>query len=108
MSKQLAALTTELNKKALEAFRKRYSYFDLYDSTHILPLVAPKPLLIITGAKDDQFPLEGVLALDEVVKQKYSSLGVEEASALFIMPRRGHYYAPEAIDLTIDFLRLWL
>lgn len=105
---QPGALTPELNKQALEAFKKRYSYFDLLDSAHILSLAAPKPLLVITGAKDDQFPVEGVLALDEAVRQKYSSLGVEEAAALFVMPRRGHYYAPEAIDLTVDFLRLWM
>ena len=105
---QFEALTPGRNKRALQAFRKRYPFFDLLNSTHVLPLAAPKPVLVITGAQDEQFPVEGVLALDRAMNERYETLDVEDASALFIMSRRGHEYAPEAMDLTIDFLRLWM
>jgi pimeloyl-ACP methyl ester carboxylesterase len=105
---QFEALTPKRNKRAFQAFRKRYPFFDLLNSTHVLPLAAPKPILVITGAQDEQFPVDGVLALDRVMNERYETLGVEDASVLFIMPRRGHEYAPEAMDLTIDFLRLWM
>lgn len=105
---QLAALTPERSRAALRAYRERYPFFEALNPTRVLSLAAPKPLLVITGALDEQFPLAGVLALDDELQREYRKLSAEEASALFVMARRGHELAPEAIDLAIDFLQTWV
>ncbi len=98
----------ELNWRALQAFRERYKSFHLANSTNVLPLAAPKPLLVIAGARDPQFPIDGVLALDGVLRSKYASMGVEEASGLYVTPRAVHEYTPASVDVTIDWLRKWM
>lgn len=101
-------LTGRDHGAALAAYRARYPFFDELDATRVLPLAAPTPLLVITGALDRQFELAGVLRLDSVVSERFAHLGVEDASALMIQPRTGHGYSVEALDTTVAFLRYWL
>ena len=101
------ALTPEVGDRAAAAYRARYPFFDAVNPRIVLPLVAPKPVLVVTGARDAQFPLGGVLAVDSTVRERYDALEVERASALYIMPRAGHRLTPVALDMTAQWLRLW-
>jgi len=103
-SKQYNALTTHHGLIAIDAYHDLYPFFDNLNPPRILSLAVPKPQLVITGALDTQFPVRGVLALDKAVQDTYKEWNVPEFSQLFIMPRVGHEMAPQAIDLTIDFL----
>lgn len=103
-----STLTGRDHRAALAAYRARYPFFDELDPTRVLPLAAPKPLLVITGAWDQQFEISGVLQLDSVVSERFASLGVADASALMIQPRTGHGYSVEALDTSVAFLRYWL
>ncbi len=60
----------------------------------IAGLIAPRPLLAVTGAKDEIFPLPGVRACFEAVQRIYRALGAEAAIALRIGPE-GHRFYPE-------------
>lgn len=99
------ALTPEVGAAALVAYRKRYPFFDRLDPAEVLPLAAPKPVLVVAGARDPQFPLGGVLALDDAVREAYR--GARESYRLDIVPNAGHRLTPEAFDAVVDWFRRW-
>lgn len=100
--------TPAVGAAALEAYRARYPYFDRLDPAAIVPGLAPVPVLVVAGARDPQFPLSAVLALDALALAAYREAGVEERSELYVMPRGGHTLTPRAMDVIADWLRIWL
>jgi dienelactone hydrolase len=54
------------------------------DCGDIGALIAPRPLLITSGASDPMFPLEGVRLAFATVAAGYAALGAEERAQLFV------------------------
>lgn len=104
----VAAITPDISMRAWDAYRRRYPYFDALDPAEVLPFAAPKPVLLVSGARDEQIMLRGVLALDDVVRSAYDELGVGERAALYVMPRSTHRLTPDGMDVIIDWLHTWL
>lgn len=102
------AATPAVGAAALEAYRARYPFFDRLDPEEIVPGLAPVPLLLVAGARDPQFPLAGVLALDGRTLDAYREAGAAERSELYVMPRGGHALTPRAMDAIAEWLRIWL
>lgn len=100
-------LTPEVGGRAALAFKERYPFSALINPAVVLPLAAPRPLLVINGALDDQFPLSGVLAVDVAVRDHYAELGFPSASQLHIMPRAGHALTPTSLDMAGAWLAFW-
>lgn len=67
-------------------------------------LIAPRPLLVNTGARDPIFPLAGVESAFATVRAAYEAQGAGERVELFIGPDAHRFY-PER---TWDFLAQWL
>jgi dienelactone hydrolase len=105
--KWAATLTERDHGAALGAYRSQHGFFDTLDPKRVLPGIAPTPVLIVTGASDEQFALSGVLKLDRVLAESYTAMGVRDASSLYIQPRTGHGYSPAGLDATVAFLTFW-
>ena len=65
-----------------------------YDAPWSLPLVAPRPLLVINGELDPRCPLEGVQAALGPAAAAYAAAGAPEALRLFVDPGVGHACTP--------------
>lgn len=108
MSGLRSAITPEVSAKALRAYRTRYPWFDALDPAAVLPLAAPKPVLVVTGARDRQIALPGVLRLDDAVQAAYRDTGSPGNAELQIMPRSDHGMSAEAVENVGRWLDEWL
>lgn len=103
----IAALTPAAGRRAAIAFRAEYPFFDHLNPAAVLPLAAPRPVLTIAGALDEQFPLGGVLAADAAVRRSYADWGAGRTTELHIMSRAGHVLTPLALDMAGAWLEFW-
>ena len=73
-------------------------WFEMQD---LAALIAPRRLAVITGQKDEIFPIEGVRNAFETVKKIYKKAGVEDNTRLVETPRE-HWWCE---DIVWDTLR---
>lgn len=67
-----------------------------FEMDDLAALIAPRRLMICTGLLDDIFPIEGVRASYEVVKEIYKKAGAPASCRLLEMPK-GHHFCPEYV-----------
>jgi dienelactone hydrolase len=48
---------------------------DRFDADRLIPLIAPRPLLILNHERDELFPLAGARVVYEAARQRYEALG---------------------------------
>jgi hypothetical protein len=94
--------------RAREVFRDLFPFFEDLDPVGVAPLVAPTPLLIVTGARDSQFRTEGAVAVDRAARAEYQRLGIPEAQEHHIQPRTGHSLDSRGAATVTAFLKRWL
>ncbi len=70
-----------------------YENFEMQD---LAGLIAPRKLLVISGEKDDIFPIEGVKKGFETVKKIYQKAGVPENARLVVTPKN-HYWCEDIV-----------
>ncbi len=70
-----------------------YKWFDMQD---LACLIAPRKLLIVSGVKDDIFPIAGVRLGFETVKRIYKSMRVPE-NCKMIETNEGHFWCEEVV-----------
>ncbi|GAB4814129.1 hypothetical protein N2152v2_001175 [Parachlorella kessleri] len=63
---------------------------DSYDAPKSLPLIAPRPLLIIKGETDPRCPLQGVEVALVPTRATYAALGAADKVQLFVEAGVGH------------------
>jgi len=68
-----------------------YNYFEMFD---LAGLIAPRPMTVVAGKKDDIFPIDGVKNTFLIAKDIYSSFGAEE-NLTFVQTELGHYWLKE-------------
>ena len=66
-------------------------YFEMED---LACLIAPRPLTVLAGQKDEIFPLEAVKQSYATVQKIYDRAGAENNCKLVVMPE-GHFWCPE-------------
>jgi hypothetical protein len=98
----------EHNPKAREIFNEIFPYFEDLDPLRVVPLIAPIPLLIVTGARDDQFPTPGVAEVDMAVEKEYQKYGLQSCSELYFQPRSGHTISLKGNYIIYSFFKRWL
>jgi pimeloyl-ACP methyl ester carboxylesterase len=98
----------EHNQRARGIFNKLFPYFEDLDALKVAPLIAPVPLMIITGAQDEQFSVPGVVEVDEAVRNAYQAYGLRVCSELYIQPRMGHGVDNKGGLVISAFLKRWL
>lgn len=79
-----------------------------FDGPQMLPLIAPRPLLVINGEVDARTPLAGVQECVSRATAAYQKTGAAEKLVLYIQPKTGHAVTPEARQMAIEWFMRWL
>lgn len=79
-----------------------------FDGPAMVPLIAPRPLLVINGDTDDRTPLPGVDECMKPAKLAYHKAAADEKVKLYIQKDTGHAVTPVALQAAVDWLVTWL
>ena len=79
-----------------------------FDTEGVLALIAPRPLLALTGELDTGSPADGVRALERAVGGTYRALGAGDRFRSVLYPETGHTYTPEMRNETLAWFGKWL
>ena len=77
----------------------------LADCGDIGGLTAPRPQLFVAAEKDHLFPIDGVHAAYEAVRDIYSSLGAEDRVELYVGPDEHRFYKKRVWPFLAHWLR---
>jgi len=80
----------------------------LFDGPHMLPLIAPRPLLVINADSDANTPIAGVRLSVESAKPAYAAANASDKLQLVIQENTPHRVNPESIDAGIAWFVRWL
>jgi dienelactone hydrolase len=79
-----------------------------FDAPAMLPLIAPRPLLVINGDSDPRTPIAGVKESAAAADRAYQAAGTPEKFVLKILPNTGHEQTQEYEQSMIDWFVRWL
>ena len=79
-----------------------------FDGPALLPLIAPRPLLVVNGDSDDHTPLPGVENCARAARSAYQAAGVPEKFSLIIQANTGHRINRSSEDAMLDWFAKWL
>ena len=74
----------------------------------MLPLIVPRPLLVINGVSDVRTPRPGVLECADAARRVYRRYGAEEKFVLHLQEQAGHKVTPAALQLAISWFEKWI
>lgn len=77
--------------------------YNKFDGPAMVPLIAPRPLLIISGDADPHCPLPGVNECLDVVRPTYHSAGADDHLTIRIQEHTGHKVNPESEREAMDW-----
>jgi hypothetical protein len=79
-----------------------------FDGPAMLPLIAPRPLMVINGDSDDRTPLPGLKECTDAAERAYRDGGAADRLVVRIQEKTGHKVTPESQQAAIDWLVRWL
>ena len=79
-----------------------------FDGPAMLPLIAPRPLLVINGDADPRTPLPGVNECLAAARTAYRAADAEAKLQVIIQPKTGHQVTVEARQAAMDWFVKWL
>jgi dienelactone hydrolase len=79
-----------------------------FDAPAMLPLIAPRPLLVVNGDSDPRTPLAGVRESAAAADRAYRAAGAADKFVLQILPNVGHEQTPEYEQAMVDWFVRWL
>jgi dienelactone hydrolase len=82
---------------------------DRFDAPQLVPLIAPRPLLILNHEKDELFPIEGARKVEAVVRARYAAEKAEDRLSFQVAPGLTHsqFNIPE-VQRMVDWMTRWL
>jgi dienelactone hydrolase len=66
-----------------------------FDSEAVISLIAPRPVLFMTGDQDIGSPVSGIHKIDKKVREVYELYEAQNAFENIIYPKTGHVYTPD-------------
>jgi dienelactone hydrolase len=81
---------------------------DRFDGPELLPLIAPRPLLVLNGETDPLVPVEAARLAAESARRAYAAAGVPERFRFEVAPGVGHTFTADERRLALDWLDRWL
>jgi dipeptidyl aminopeptidase/acylaminoacyl peptidase len=75
-----------------------------FDTEAVVALIAPRPVLFMTGDQDSGSPVDGIHAIDGAVRPVYRLYGNEDAFQNIVYPGLGHVYTPEMWSRTLAWM----
>lgn len=79
-----------------------------FDGPAMLPLIAPRPLLVINGDSDPRTPVPGVMECMAAAERAYAAAGAQDKVGLYLQPNAGHVFTPVGELVALDWLVRWL
>lgn len=80
-----------------------------FEATRLVPLIAPRPLLIQNHAEDELFPLDGAELVFAAARQRYAELGVPERIEAHVAPGLRHAaFDPRELARLYSWFNRWL
>lgn len=77
---------------------------DRFDGPAMLPLIAPRPLLVINGDSDPRTPVPGVELCTTAARTAYTAANAADNFQLIVQPKTGHKVNPDSLATA----RAWL
>jgi poly(3-hydroxybutyrate) depolymerase len=81
---------------------------DRFDGPVMVTLIAPRPLLGISGEKDPINPLPGVRMCEQSAQTAYARAGAADRFKLIVESGAGHTVTPEAQTAAVEWFTKWL
>ena len=79
-----------------------------FDTEGVLALIAPRPLLALTGDLDAGSPADGIKDLEQSLSRTYASVGGGDRFRSILYPDLGHTYTPEMRAEMLAWFDRWL
>ena len=79
-----------------------------FDAPAMLPLIAPRPLLVINGDSDPRTPMAGVRESAAAAERAYTAAGATDKFMLKVIPNLGHEHTPEIEQAALEWFVRWL
>jgi dienelactone hydrolase len=79
-----------------------------FDGPAMLPLIAPRPLLVINGDSDDRTPLPGLKECTDAAERAYRDANASDRFVIRIQEKTGHKVTPESQQAAIEWFVRWL
>jgi lysophospholipase L1-like esterase/dienelactone hydrolase len=79
-----------------------------FDTEAVVSLVAPRPLLFLTGELDAGSPADGIKVIEEKAGSVYRAAGADEKFGSIRYPDVGHTYTPEMRKQMLAWFDRWL
>jgi dienelactone hydrolase len=81
---------------------------DEFDGPAMLPLIAPRPMLVLSGEKDPNCPLEGAQLAFTAAKAAYQRAAAGDRLEIDVAPGAGHVVSPAQRQKAYAFFERWL
>jgi len=75
-----------------------------FDTEAVVALLAPRPVLLMNGDQDSGSPVDGIRAIEAVVRNAYALYGKAGEFQSVVYPSQGHVYTPEMWAKTLDWM----
>ena len=75
-----------------------------FDGPQMLPLIAPRPLLVINGEKDDRTPIGGLELCVNAAREAYRGANASGKFSFWLQPNVGHAVTPQFENNAIEWL----
>lgn len=79
-----------------------------FDGPAMVPLIAPRPLLVINGDSDARTPLPGLMNCITAAEQAYQTAESADKLKLLIQKDTGHAVTPAALQTAVDWMVKYL
>jgi dienelactone hydrolase len=101
---------TPVNASFVRQFYDRVSpgIYGEFDAPAMLPLVAPRPMLVINGDSDPRTPMAGVRESAAAAERAYKAAGASDKFVLLVMTNLGHENTPEIEAAMVEWFVRWL
>lgn len=76
-----------------------------FDGQAMLPLIAPRPLLVINGDRDDRTPRPGLELCIEATRSAYEKAGAGKNFEFILQTNTGHAVTPQSEAYAVDWLK---
>jgi dienelactone hydrolase len=101
---------TKPDSKFVKKFYDRVApkIYSEFDGPKMLPLIAPRPLLVINSDSDNHTPLPGVIECTNAAHLAYHAANADDHFAVIIQQKTGHAVKPDSERAAIDWFVKWL
>lgn len=108
-----AAKSVGIDNPDAEFVRRFYDHlipgiYNQFDGPAMLPLIAPRPLLVISGEMDPNNPLPGVRLCEEAAKPAYAKANAADHFQIIVEMKTGHGVTAEAQTAAVDWFVKWI